>query len=102
VDLARDLQDHQLVDSDGVPCGRIDDIVIRWTPDGGELGPLLSGGAVVLDQLGRLGRMLRPLLRFSGARREVRIDWPMVGRLGTDSIHIVTTRESLDLTVTTR
>jgi sporulation protein YlmC with PRC-barrel domain len=103
MDVARDLQDHQLFDRDGNACGRIDDTLIQWDEQGeGQLGPMLSGGAVLLDQLGRLGRILRPILRFSGARREVSIDWALVGRIEHSAIHVVTTREGLALTSSRR
>jgi sporulation protein YlmC with PRC-barrel domain len=102
MDLARDLQDHQLIDRDGIACGRVDDIIIRWDNEGAQLGPVLSGGAVLLDQLGRLGRVLRPVLRLVGARREVHIDWALVGRIELDAIHVVIPRESLGLTPETR
>ena len=102
MDVARDLQDHQLVDRDGNACGRIDDTVIRWDERGGQLGPLLSGGAVLLDELGRLGRVLRPLLRFAGARRQVSLDWALVSRMDPDVIHLAIPRERLGLTPRTR
>jgi sporulation protein YlmC with PRC-barrel domain len=98
MDVARDLQDHQLLDRDGNACGRVDDTLIQWDEQGeGQLGPMLSGGAILLDQLGRLGRVLRPIMRFSGARREVRIDWALVGRIEPSAIHVVSTREGLGL-----
>jgi hypothetical protein len=97
MDVARDLQDHQLRDRDGNACGRIDDILIEWDADGGRLGPLLSGGSVLLDQLGGLGRVLRPVLRFSGARRECRIDWALVGRIESDAVHLLLPRARLGL-----
>jgi hypothetical protein len=97
MDVARDLQDHQLLDRDGDACGRIDDILIEWDAERGRLGPLLSGGAVVLDQLGRFGRVLRRILRFSGTRREARIDWALVGRIDPDGIHVMVPREALRL-----
>jgi hypothetical protein len=98
MDVARDLQDHQLVDRDGHACGRVDDAVGRGDEQGAELGPLLSGGAVLLEQLGRLGRILRPVLRSSAARRAVSIDWALVGRIEHSAIHLMTTREALGLT----
>jgi len=55
MDIARDLQDHQMLDRDGQACGRIDDILIQWDANGARLGPLLSGGGFLLDQLGRIG-----------------------------------------------
>jgi sporulation protein YlmC with PRC-barrel domain len=97
MDVARDLQDHQLLDRNGNACGRVDDTLIQWDEQGGQLGPMLCGGAILLDQLGRLGRILRPILRFSGARRDVSIDWTLVGRIEHSAIHVVTTREGLAL-----
>ena len=97
MDVARDLQDHQLLDRDGHACGRIDDIVIRWDTSGGVLGPLLCGGGILLDQLGWFGRLLRPVLRFRGARREVSVDWPQIARVEPHAIHLVSPRDDLEL-----
>jgi sporulation protein YlmC with PRC-barrel domain len=102
MDVMRDLQDHQLVDHEGNACGRVDDTVLRWDEHGGQLGPLLSGGAVLLDELGRLGRILRPLLRFSGARRQVSIDWALVSQLEHSAIHVIAARASLGLSPPSR
>jgi hypothetical protein len=97
MDVARDLQDHQLRDRDGDACGRIDDILIEWDAESGRLGPLLSGGSVLLDQLGGLGRVLRLVLRFSGTRREARIDWALVSRIDADAVHVIVPHEHLGL-----
>jgi hypothetical protein len=97
MDIARDLQDHQMLDRNGQACGRIDDILIQWDANGARLGPLLSGGGFLLDQLGRLGRLLRPLLRYWGARREVYIEWPEIARVESHVIHLQSPRERLAL-----
>jgi hypothetical protein len=97
MDIARDLQDHQMLDRNGQACGRIDDILIEWDASGARLGPLLSGGGFLLDQLGRVGRLLRPLLRFRGARREVQIEWPEIARVEPHAIHLRSLRERLEL-----
>lgn len=80
MDVARDIVDRQLVDPQERECGRVDDLWIEWDADGGRLGPLVSGGGIVLDQLGAIGRVLR---RVGGARaRRVRpIDWADVARV---------------------
>jgi hypothetical protein len=97
MDIARDLQDHQMLDRDGHACGRVDDILIQWGANGAKLGPLLSGGGFLLDQLGRLGRLLRPVLRFRGARREVHIDWPEIGHIEPHVVHLRIPRNRLEL-----
>jgi sporulation protein YlmC with PRC-barrel domain len=98
MDIARDLQDHQMLDRNGQACGRIDDILIQWDSNSARLGPLLSGGGFLLDQLGRLGQLVRPLLRFPGARRKVSIDWPEIVRVEPHVIHLLHPRERLELT----
>jgi sporulation protein YlmC with PRC-barrel domain len=97
MDIARDLQDHQMLDRDGQACGRIDDILIQWDASAARIGPLLSGGGFLLDQLGRLGRLLRPVLRYRGARREVHIEWSEIVRVEPHVIHLRNPRERLEL-----
>jgi hypothetical protein len=97
MDIARDLQDHQMLDRDGQACGRIDDILIQWDVNDARLGPLLSGGGFLLGQLGQLGRLLRPLLRFRGARREASIEWTEVMSVEPHVIHLQIARERLEL-----
>jgi hypothetical protein len=97
MDIARDLQDHQMLDRDGQACGRIDDILIQWDASAAHIGTLLSGGGFLLDQLGRLGRLLRPLLRYRGARREVHIEWPEIESVEPHVIHLRNPREGLGL-----
>jgi hypothetical protein len=80
MDVARDLVDRQLVDPAQHECGRVDDVWIEWDGDGGRLGPLLSGGGIVLDQLGAIGRLLR-LVGGARARGARPIDWASVARV---------------------
>jgi hypothetical protein len=80
MDVARDLVDRQLVDSAQRECGRVDDLWIEWDGDGGRLGPLLSGGGIVLDQLGAGGRLLKHLGR-ARARRSHPIEWASIVRV---------------------
>jgi sporulation protein YlmC with PRC-barrel domain len=77
MDVARDLVDRQLVDRDGRECGRIDDVWIEWDDDDARLGPLVSGAAIVLDQLGAAGRLLKHI-GGARARRSRTIEWASV------------------------
>lgn len=80
MDVARDLVDRQLVDPQERECGRVDDLWIEWDADGGRLGPLMSGGGIVLDQLGATGRLLRHL-GGARARRARSIDWASIAKV---------------------
>lgn len=100
MDVARDLVDRQLVDRHGRECGRVDDVWIEWDIDGARLGPLASGAAIVLDQLGATGRLLQHIAG-ARARRSRPIDWASVARvernrvlLGGDPAHMTQARAS--------
>ena len=100
MDVARDLVDRQLVDRDGRECGRVDDVWIEWDADGACLGPLASGSAIVLDQLGAAGRLLQHI-GGARARRSRPIEWASVARversrvlLGCDPAHMTQVRAS--------
>jgi hypothetical protein len=80
MDVARDLVDRQLVDREGLECGRVDDVWIEWDADGGRLGPLASGAAIVLDQFGAAGRVLQHI-GGARARRSRPIEWASVARV---------------------
>lgn len=97
MEIARDFQDHQLLDCREEACGRVDDILIRWDHEVGELGPVLCGGAIMLDQLGVLGRLLRPLLRAAGGDRSIEIPWSRVSRVEPHAVHLSLPRERLGL-----
>ncbi|HEX2144761.1 MAG TPA: hypothetical protein VHG10_09655 [Glycomyces sp.] len=59
VDLLTDLIDRELVDPDGLPVGRVDDIELRRRPDGlWEPVAFLTGTAALERRLPRWGRKL--------------------------------------------
>ena len=80
MDVARDLVDRQLVDRDGRERGRVDDLWIEWDTGGARLGPLASGAAIVLDQLGAAGRLLQHV-GGRRARRSHSIGWASIIRV---------------------
>jgi hypothetical protein len=97
MDVARDLQDHQLVDRDDEPCGRVDDIVIEWDDAGARLGALLSGGGIFLHQLGLVGDVLKRVLRFQSARSHIAIDWRQIRGFAPQHICLLPPRGHIGL-----
>jgi len=76
LDIARQVLDRQLVDSNNVPCGKVDDVEIEGRA-GGELKirALLVGNGAASDRLPELFKAI------SGAlfgRRMVRVPWSEV------------------------
>ncbi len=73
VDLALGILDHQIVDCDGVNCGKVDDLEIAALGGGApEVTAILVGGGAWASR-GLLGRVAA---RISGG--EVRIPWAQV------------------------
>jgi hypothetical protein len=97
MELARDLQDHLLVDRDDRPCGRIDDVLIRWNDAGAQLGPLLSGGGMLIDQLGVAGRLIKRLPRMQAPHTHLAIDWRQVRALEQQHICLLPPRGRLGM-----
>jgi hypothetical protein len=95
MEVARDIQDHQLVDRDDRPCGRVDDILIEWDESGARLGAILSGGGILVDQLGAVGRLLKRVPRLEGARSHIAIEWRQVRSLEQDRICLLPPSDSL-------
>jgi sporulation protein YlmC with PRC-barrel domain len=78
LDVALRLLDHQLVGSDEVRCGKVDDVALE--PDGGELvvAALLSGPRA---QRRRLPAWASRLSRWVGRDVEHRVDWEHVEKI---------------------
>jgi len=73
VDIALGILDHQLVDSDGVNCGKVDDLEIQGLENGSpEVTEILVGGNAWHSR-GLLGRLAA---RFSG--NAVHVPWSEV------------------------
>lgn len=73
VDIVLGILDHQLVDADGLNCGKVDDLEIGGLDgDAPEVVEILVGGSAWRGR-GLLGRLLA---RLSG--RAVHVPWPEV------------------------
>lgn len=78
--LARDLLDQVLRDADGFPAGRADDFSIRVHDEEIHVESILTGGGIVADDLGVVGRACERLCRTVRRRPLVRssIPWSAV------------------------
>jgi hypothetical protein len=97
MEVARDLQDHQLVDRDDQPCGRVDDITIELDESGARLGALLSGSGVLLAQLGVIGGICKRLLPEHAAHSHLAIEWRQVRSFEPQHICLLPPRDRLRL-----
>jgi sporulation protein YlmC with PRC-barrel domain len=70
VDVALNVLDHQILDSEGRRCGNVDDLEI----DGDRVTALLVGPGVWPRRAGRIGR----LASLVGGKTRVRIPWEEV------------------------
>jgi sporulation protein YlmC with PRC-barrel domain len=73
IDIALGILDHQLVDSDGVNCGKVDDLEVQGLDTGSpEVTEIIVGGNAWRSR-GQLGRLAA---RFSG--NAVHVPWSEV------------------------
>ncbi len=80
VDLIRELLDHEVVDSEGLPCGVVDDVELA--------GPAEKPTGVAALLLGpgawgpRLPRLVGVIAMWIAGRRVTRVPWNQVHRVG--------------------
>ena len=81
--LARDLLDQVLRDAEGKPAGRADDFSLHVHEDGMYVESILTGGGILADDLGLLGRVCERLCRVIRrcALRRVSIPWSAVSEV---------------------
>jgi sporulation protein YlmC with PRC-barrel domain len=78
LDLALGILDHQLLDSEGRRCGKVDDLAIEGGPgEEAEVVAILSGPALWRGRAGLLGRIAARL----GGDGRVRIPWSEVAEV---------------------
>jgi sporulation protein YlmC with PRC-barrel domain len=95
----RELLDHELVDSEGVPCGVVDDVML----DGGPGAPLRVVALIVGPGgwLPRLPSWVGGLLRHVVHATHVRVPWSAVAHVG-ERIELASTASELGLGVADR
>jgi sporulation protein YlmC with PRC-barrel domain len=93
LDLLRELVDHELVDSEGVSCGIVDDVEFRNTADGPAVDALLVGPGAWLPRL-------PALLQWAGerifGRGIVRVPWSEVEHVA-ETIRLRSKASALEL-----
>ena len=72
LDLARDLLDRQIVDSEDCPCGKVDDIELEQEDETFQLTFLLSGPGAAAH---RLPPLAARLYRWIAGTGRVRVPW---------------------------
>lgn len=89
--LVRDLLDQLLVDPSGEPVGRADDFSLTIESDGIFVDTILSGGGILADDLGYLGRVCEGIARAVRRRdlRRASIPWISVGEVAEHSLTVV-------------
>jgi hypothetical protein len=90
VQLVRDLLDQALRDPHGEPAGRADDFAIVVHEDGIFVESILTGGGILADDLGWLGRACEHLCRLVRRRplRRVAIRWSAVSEVAEHALTV--------------
>ena len=94
LDLVREVLDHELVDSDGWPCGMADDVELQGKP--GErltVSALLVGPAVAAT---RLPKWAAAAYRLAAGTQRARVEWRHVVRVA-ERIHLDSPAHDLGL-----
>jgi hypothetical protein len=98
--LVRDLLDQALRDVDGEPAGRADDFSLSVGSDGIFVDSILSGGGVLADDLGLIGRACDGIARVVRRRplRRAAIPWSSVSEIAEHALTVVATPGSAPTT----
>ena len=88
--LVRDLLDQLLLDAAGEPAGRADDFALTVAGDDVFVDSILSGGGIVADDLGLIGRACEGIargVRRRALRRRV-IPWSWVSEVAEHALTV--------------
>jgi hypothetical protein len=88
--LVRDLLDQALRDPEGEPAGRADDFLLVAEDDGIFVAAILSGGGIVADDLGWIGRACESIVRVVRRRplRRSSIPWSDVSEVAEHALTV--------------
>jgi hypothetical protein len=89
--LVRDLLDQLLVDPSGEPAGRADDFSLTVAGNDILVDSILSGGGILADNLGFIGRVCEGIARAVRRRalRRRSIPWTSVSEVAEHALTIV-------------
>jgi sporulation protein YlmC with PRC-barrel domain len=94
LDLLREVLDHEIVDADGVSCGRVDDIELAHPPDKGPVvKALLVGPGAWIP---RMPVVCRWLFEKVFGRAIVRVPWEEIAHVA-ETIQLHSKASSLGL-----
>ena len=82
IDLGLGLLDHQLIDSEGRRCGKVDDLELEGLASGKPLVVAILVGAPAWSGRGRFARLVA---RLAGGRL-VRVPWSEVANIGSSVV----------------
>jgi sporulation protein YlmC with PRC-barrel domain len=82
IDLGLGILDHQLVDSEGRHCGKVDDLELEGVREGRPRVAAILTGPPAWRRRGLLGRLAATLAHG----RLVRIPWEEVAEVGADVV----------------
>ena len=92
LELARQVLDQQVVDSEGVPCGKVDDIELDGTTKL-KVTAILIGNGPASERLPELARRVSQKLF---GKRTTRVPWNQITEVG-DTIKLASTASRLHL-----
>jgi len=98
LDLLREVLDHEVVDSEGIGCGMVDDLEFRVTEQGLVVTALLVGPGAWVPRLPALFAVMAGKVF---GRQRVRVPWHHVVKVG-EVIRLDATAPSLGLGVLDR
>ncbi|HWQ36675.1 MAG TPA: hypothetical protein VNQ79_27840 [Blastocatellia bacterium] len=75
LDIVRMVLDRQLLDSNYIECGRVEDVELEGGPDELKVTAVITGPGAVTDHF---PRWLQPLARRVFGHRTVRVPWAEV------------------------
>jgi len=98
LDIARQVLDRQLIDSNNVPCGKVDDLEIEVEGEAMKVKAILVGRGV---RARRLPALLRLIAEKTAGGKAVRVPWEQVEVI-TSQIKLKSRADELGLNKTER
>lgn len=102
LEIGLDLLDRQLLDSEGEPCGKVDDLELDYDGSGRPtVAAILTNPGALAPRLGWPGRIVHALWRRLHPDRDpgpIRLGWELVARIDF-AVHLTVQRHEAGLTL---